>query len=57
MSELFTIGSVLVAGGGVLASDNNRSTVAKLFRYVRDKCRIRYMVHNNKKKNKYNIYM
>lgn len=46
MAELMTVGPVLIAGGSVLASDNTRSTASKLFRYIRDKLRIRRMYSN-----------
>lgn len=49
MAELMTLGPILIVGGGMVASDNNRSTLAKFYRYVRDKIRIHRMSSSRNK--------
>jgi hypothetical protein len=57
IAELLTIGPIFAAGGGMLGSDNTRSTVSKFYRYVRDRIRIQHMLYRRGRKDRYSIIL
>jgi hypothetical protein len=56
-AELLSVGPVVLAGGGMLASDNTRSSVAKFYRFIRDSMRIKYLYRRRNRHERFKIYL